>query len=391
MWLSLGPESDPEDWLRFIDDCLFWWTGSPGDLIIFINFVNNFHPDIKFTCEYNFTTRSVDFLDLVIRVDNDGFIQTDLHTKSNTKNSYLLPSSNHPSHICRNIPYSLAFRIRRNCSKEEQCELRFGELRTRLVDRGYRGKMVDNSISKVKELRRQDILEKVVRADKNDMRVRAVFRYDRRLPDISTILRKNWKTMTSDDSRLLKVFSQPPMVCFTRGKNLREDICQAKLPPIRLQRVPEDGFKRCGRSRCRLCPYTNLRLGQVLKSVTISSTGEELMIRGSITCTTSNLLYIGTCSKGDRTCPSKPQYCGETGQSAEERFCGHRNSVVQACQEHTSLPVGEHFRGAGHSVSDFVFIPVEKIMSTNIYVRKVREKLMINKFDLITNGLNKRL
>ena len=115
------------------------------------------------------------------------------------------------------------------------------------------------------------------------------------------------------------------------------------------------------------------------------------MIRGSITCTTSNLLYIGTCSKGDRTCPSKPQYCGETGQSAEERFCGNRKSVVQSCQEHTSLSVGEHFRGAGHSVSDFVFIPVEKIMSTNIYVRKVREKLMINKFDLITNGLNKRL
>ena len=93
------------------------------------------------------------------------------------------------------------------------------------------------------------------------------------------------------------------MVCFTRGKNLREEICQAKLPPISLARPVEDGFKRCGRSKCRLCPYTNLNPGQVLKSVTISSTGEQLAIRGSITCTTSNLLYIGTCSKGDRTCP----------------------------------------------------------------------------------------
>ena len=58
------------------------------------------------------------------------------------------------------------------------------------------------------------------------------------------------------------------MVCFTRGKNLREEMCQAKLPP-RLVRPVEDGFKRCGRGKCRLCPYTNLRLGQVLKSVTI--------------------------------------------------------------------------------------------------------------------------
>ena len=132
--------------------------------------------------------------------------------------------------------------------------------------------------------------------DKNKNRVRAVFRYNRRLPDVSSILRKNWKTMVSDKIRLLKVFPEPPMVCFTRGKNLREEICQAKLPPIRLARPVEDGFKRCGRSKCRLCPYTNLNPGQVLKSVTISSTGEELPIRGSITCTTSNLLYIGTCS-----------------------------------------------------------------------------------------------
>ena len=106
-----------------------------------------------------------------------------------------LPTSNHPSHICRNIPYSLAFRIRRNCSKEELCKQRFDKLKLRLVDRGYREKMVVNSIDKVKNLRRDDILEKVVQTDNNQNRVRAVFRYDRRLPDVSSILKRNWKTM----------------------------------------------------------------------------------------------------------------------------------------------------------------------------------------------------
>ena len=172
-----------------------------------------------------------------------------------------MPTTNHPSHICKNIPYSLAFRIRRNCSKEELCKQRFDELKLRLVDRGYREKMVVNSIDKVKNLRRDDILEKVVQTDNNQNRVRAVFRYDRRLPDVSSILKRNWKTMVSDDMRLLKVFPEPPMVCFTRGKNLREEICQAKLPPTRLARPVEDGFKRCGRAKCRLCPYTNLNPG----------------------------------------------------------------------------------------------------------------------------------
>ena len=57
--------------------------------------------------------------------------------------------------------------------------------------------MLDNSINKVKELRRQDLLEKVVRKDKNSTRVSAVFQYDRRLPVISWILRKNRRTLTT--------------------------------------------------------------------------------------------------------------------------------------------------------------------------------------------------
>ena len=56
---------------------------------------------------------------------------------------------------------------------------------------------------------------------------------------------------------------------------------------------------RCGRPQCRLCPYTSIRDGTLLKSVQISSTGVDLAIRGdqgNVTCTTLNILYIGTCT-----------------------------------------------------------------------------------------------
>ena len=86
-WLDLNPEQAPDDWIRFLDDIIFWWSGTPGDLIIFMNFANNIHPDIKFTCEFDFASRSVVFLDLRIWVDESGYIQTDLHTKENAKNS----------------------------------------------------------------------------------------------------------------------------------------------------------------------------------------------------------------------------------------------------------------------------------------------------------------
>ena len=91
------------------------------------------------------------------------------------------------------------------------------------------------------------------------------------------------------------------------------------------------------------------------------------------------------------TCLDCRHYAGETGQTAEERCSQHRNTVVQLCHQGTDKPVGAHFQGVGHSVSDMRFTPVEKVFSNNIFVRKARERLMINKFDLIRNGMNKKI
>ena len=79
------------------------------------------------------------------------------------------------------------------------------------------------------------------------------------------------------------------MICCTRGKNIMEQLCNAKLPQARA-RVREDGFKRCSRSGCRMCPFTGHRHGEVQKTVMVSSTGEELPIRGKMTCKSSNMV-----------------------------------------------------------------------------------------------------
>ena len=98
-----------------------------------------------------------------------------------------------------------------------------------------------------------------------------------------------------------------------------------------------------------------------------------------------------TCEKGAPTCPDKKQYVGETGQTGEERFSEHRNTVVQGCHQGKPKPVGEHFQGQGHTVSDMRFTPLEKIHSSNIFVRKTRERRLINNLDLIRKGLNRKL
>ena len=176
------------------------------------------------------------------------------------------------------------------------------------------------------------------------------------------------------------------MVCYKRSKNIREQLCTARLPPPRSNlRQQEDGFRRCKRPGCRLCPFTGLQPGEIQRAINIYSTGEELNIRGRLDCQSKNILYIVTCKK------DRKQYAGETGHTAEERFVGHKNTVVQAYHQGTEIAVGQHFQSIGHSVADLIFTPVEQIFSSNVFVRKVREKKLINQFDLIRRGLNRNL
>ena len=142
-----------------------------------------------------------------------------------------------------------------------------------------------------------------MRNNKNQGRVRALFKFDMRMPNLSAIFTKHWRTMVSEDIRLLSVFPEPPMICYSRGKNIREELCTAKLPLARARlRQGEDGFRRCRKAGCRMCPFTGLRPGQVQREVKLSSTGEQLPIRGKLTCQSSNLLYLVTCEKGVSTC-----------------------------------------------------------------------------------------
>ena len=67
-----------------------------------------------------------------------------------SKNSYLLTVSNHPSHCCNNIPYSLAFKILRNCIDPEQQRGQVQGAEGEDISRGYRERIVDNAVENVK-------------------------------------------------------------------------------------------------------------------------------------------------------------------------------------------------------------------------------------------------
>ena len=119
-------------------------------------------------------------------IDEQGFIRTDLYKKDNKKKNYLLPSSCHPNHISKNIPFSLGYRALRICWSKELLENRLAELEEDLEERGYKRRSIRSSFT---EIGRVQALRKVESKRGEKDRVRFIFKYDPRLPNFSETLR----------------------------------------------------------------------------------------------------------------------------------------------------------------------------------------------------------
>ena len=236
-------------WRRYIDDILFIWYGTKDELEALIGHENTLMPSIKVTCEFNFETRAVNFLDTTLFVDNDGYLRTDLYKKENLKNSYLLPSSAHPSHITQNAPFSHALRLKRICWSDTLFEKRVEELKADLISRGYSPRSLSDSINRARQIPRAQALEKVQKDREVAGRVRFVVKFDPSLPNIRDVLKRSWGVLTKDP--IMKTcFPKPPMVCYKRVQNIRELLVKAKLPAnqgrcSRRNQERPNGFKPC--------------------------------------------------------------------------------------------------------------------------------------------------
>ena len=146
-------------------------------------------------------------------------ILTDLFKKPTDRNQYLLTSSCHPSATKDNIPYSLALRIVRICSLPQDREKRFQELRTMLIDRDYRPRLINAAIDKARAVPREEALKKVVRPVSSDRPV-LVIQFDPRMPSLSGIVHKHWRSMVAADPYLKQVFPLPPIIAYKRPKNI---------------------------------------------------------------------------------------------------------------------------------------------------------------------------
>ena len=202
--------------------------------------------------------------------------------------------------------------------------------------------------------------------------------------------------MVDRDPKARQYMDKPPMVAYSRTESIKDIACRSKVPPsnYRQRRQVTVGFKKCGkRSDCSVCLHSTSST-----SHTCNFTSNTYNISSSISCLTPGVVYTVSCSKDTGECSRVrgPQYVGVTDRPLKVRFSEHVGSATQPCQVNTTKPVGLHFRLQGHSHSDMVILPIEKVRSKDRFIMESRESFWIKKYqsvkvqtaEVIEHGLN---
>ena len=132
-------------------------------------------------------------------------ISVDLYTKPTDTHQYLLPTSCHPKHCCKNVSYSLALRLRRICSDSDTFESSARELTDHLCKRGYQKQENSLATERARQQKREDLLSYRPKSESDVLPF--VLTYHPDLPKVRDIVNKHWPIIESS-STLSEIFTE---------------------------------------------------------------------------------------------------------------------------------------------------------------------------------------
>ncbi|KAL9984029.1 hypothetical protein ACROYT_G006285 [Oculina patagonica] len=225
------PGRTPDLFKRCIDDIMGAASCSKREIEDFASFVNNFHPNLKFT--WSISEEAVSFLDLCIKPSGHR-LTTTIHYKETDTHSYLNYFSSHPVRCKQSIPFSQLLRLKRICSEADDFNERSKEM-------------------------------------------------------VKNIMTKNLGLL-KDDPQTGEIFQPVRILCaYRRDSNLRDALVRSTLGDERTVADRADfETSPCARPRCKTCDYTNA-------TPVINTPGGSIHVRQRYTCTTTHAVYIIQC------------------------------------------------------------------------------------------------
>ena len=366
-------DKNPLVWWRYIDDIFMLWQHGENELKKFLEFLNCYHPTIKFTADYS--KEKINFLDVEI-IKKDNRLVTDLFIKPTDTHQYLHASSCHVFYSKKSIPYSQALRLNRICSENSFYDKRCNELEVWLRERGYSDKLVRQQILKARKLKRADLLNQS--KERTDSK-KFVFNitYHPTFSHLKDILSKIHLLLTPDKEHN-KVFEKVPIIGFRRAKSLKDILVRAKVPSLE----KKGGFCRpCGGSRCEICK-------RIVSTNTFQSTTTKrsyLVRPENLNCSSKNVIYLFTC----KTCQKQ-----STGSTEDFRLrfnnyrCSHRNFLKNQKVKQESFHA--HYEGQDHNgENDWEVRLIDQ--SDSVEDLRKRESFWQNELETFQpDGLNER-
>ena len=398
-------------YLRYIDDIFIVWTHSRDDLMEFISYLNSRCDHIKFTSEIS--QDEVAFLDTKVRIQN-GNIVTDLYCKPTDSHNYLAYDSSHPQRCKDSIPYSQFLRIRRICSDISDYDVHVVIFAAHFLRRGYPLTLIKEAALQARGLNRNELLAIKDKETPPNDKVFLITTFHPQDNTLREIFFENWKQLGR--SPTTDFIHRKKLMCgYRRPKNLRDILVRAKVPYVpgdeaadpnhflaQAHDIPEpdpdspttptssshkqksilDFFKRgnrvspqtrplaitpqmgprrgtdpnkrgfnfCNQQHCRYCPLLN-KTGKI----TSHSTGLEHKCMTNISCRSSNLIYVISCTRCHK------QYVGQTMLRIKDRFVHHFRDIQISNLEKS---VGRHFSSTDHNGFKDISISVVEFIKT---------------------------
>lgn len=324
---------------RYIDDIFIVWTNTRSSLLSFLNDLNQFHPNIKFT--YCIDDKSVTYLDLDIykgdQFHHTGKFDYKTHFKSTNKFQYLHFDSAHPNHAKKGLVKGELTRISRTTSSRK-----WKEANTKTVSQAFKRRCYPHNLTRppTKHSRL---------SQSNTIQFTTMF--NPRCSNPLPALTKHWLSIYSDSSSS-GFINYRPSICYKTHKNLSRFLVKAKTPgsvtkstelsftpPVLPKRTR---VTRCAMRRCPLCPHLR-DIHQV----------SGVHLKDKLSCSSNNVVYLISCRK----CPSKI-YIGQTSRKLKLRFAEH----INRCNKKTvNWPIYNHFNRPDHKFpADAQLSPIQK-------------------------------
>ena len=355
----------PEKWYRYIDDIWGLWPHGEANFAKFMDTLNNLYPEhLKFTSE--FSQKEVNYLDISIEINTEGYLKTNLYTKPSQNHLYLHYSSYHRNMTKDNIIYGETIRTQCVTSDPQDLESNLGKLKIKFKRRGYPTQIIEQKISEAQQKSRSDILLGPPNKKSTVIQAPCVVTRNPKNPNLEKIIQKNFHILQLSPKFKQKM-PQPPKVIYRQPPNLRSLLVKAKIP------TPTITISGCFKTHTRNCVTC-----AVLKETKTfrSKQGENFVIKEDITCTTKGVIYLIDC----RDCGK--QYVGETGGELRIRHRGHRQEL-----RNNNTPLGKHF----NTCKNFHLIGIENVRNNTKSIREQRELNWIYRLKTLQpEGINHR-